>query len=399
MARLRGRSRFQNGYIELTRANTWKAHWYVYLKDPVTGAERRSHRSKIVGTKAQLRKYEAEQKLRAIVGSVNSGKTATPDDVTFQWFVDNRWLPLVDGGWKASTAATNKDILARIAAKFGPTPIADLDLVAMQSWLNALAAKFSRSLVWHIRTFLKAICAEAVDQEFLARDPARKLKRPLTRKPDETILEWVQLEGLLAALPCRDNLLLKLAAAEAVRPGELFAFRWSCFVTLPNGRRALEVRETIHKGKLRDHAKTEDSCDYIALPLALAAELEAYRSETRWNGDNDFIFTNSRGGFINKDNYLNRVLYPLRDALKLSKLNFQILRRTFATRAYDEKKGTLKDIQKHLRHAKPDTTLENYAKQVPESVFTMVDAMYDRISAAPKADALKTMKAASGRLQ
>jgi integrase len=65
--------------------------------------------------------------------------------------------------------------------------------------------------------------------------------------------------------------------------------------------------------------------------------------------------------------------------MKLSKLNFQILRRTFATRAYGERKGTLNDIQKHLRHSKPSTALENHIKELPDSVFAMVDAVYDEM--------------------
>ena len=45
-----------------------------------------------------------------------------------------------------------------------------------------------------------------------------------------------------------------------------------------------------------------------------------------------------------------------------------------------ERKGTLKDVQKQLRHARPDTTLENYVKEIPDSVYLMVDAMYERIA-------------------
>jgi hypothetical protein len=65
---------------------------------------------------------------------------------------------------------------------------------------------------------------------------------------------------------------------------------------------------------------------------------------------------------------------------RLPKLNFQILRRTFATLAVGERKGTLKDVQKQLRHARPDTTLENYVKEIPDSVYRMVDAMYEGIA-------------------
>jgi integrase len=53
-------------------------------------------------------------------------------------------------------------------------------------------------------------------------------------------------------------------------------------------------------------------------------------------------------------NYRNRVLNPLAEKLGIPKLNFQILRRTMATRA--QKMGSVKDIQAHLRDAKADAT-------------------------------------------
>jgi hypothetical protein len=58
------------------------------------------------------------------------------------------------------------------------------------------------------------------------------------------------------------------------------------------------------------------------------------------------------------------------------------LRRTFATRAVGERIGTVKDVQKQLRHTRPDTTLENYVKEIPDSVYVMVDAVYEGIAGA-----------------
>jgi integrase len=69
-------------------------------------------------------------------------------------------------------------------------------------------------------------------------------------------------------------------------------------------------------------------------------------------------------------NYLNRILTPLTKKLGLPKLNFQVLRRTMATLAQD--KGSVKDIQAHLRHSKADTTANEYMQELPESVGRMV---------------------------
>jgi hypothetical protein len=74
-------------------------------------------------------------------------------------------------------------------------------------------------------------------------------------------------------------------------------------------------------------------------------------------------------------------LIPLAEKLGLPKLNFQVLRRTMATLA--QKKGSVKDIQAHLRHAKADTTANEYMQELPESVMQMVDSVYQELRTAP----------------
>lgn len=59
---------------------------------------------------------------------------------------------------------------------------------------------------------------------------------------------------------------------------------------------------------------------------------------------------------------------------EIPKLNFQILRRTMATQA--QNMGSVKDIQAHLRHSKPDTTAHEYMQALPESVQAMVGSVY-----------------------
>jgi hypothetical protein len=78
------------------------------------------------------------------------------------------------------------------------------------------------------------------------------------------------------------------------------------------------------------------------------------------------MFPNADGRFLDPANFRYRVLKPLREALELPKLNFQVLRRTIATRA--QKLGSVKDVQSHLRHSRADTTANDYMQELPESV-------------------------------
>jgi len=390
------RSRHQSGWLQETKARTWRAHWIEYVRDPETGKERRRHHSKVLGEKSKMRKFEAEEELKKLVAPLNASQSSRRDDrVSLRWFVEHRWRPTVEGNWGPTTQKTNGHFVRVIVNKFGDQSLRELDRVELQDWLNQLARDYSRSMVFHCYTYLKSICAEAVEQDFLAKDPGRKLKRPKTRKPDETILEWRQYQAVIdAAGTLRDKLAIKVGSGTAVRPGELFAFRWRSLEQLPNDRHALRVTETIYKSKLRPWAKTEESEAYVPLPKRLAVDLLEWRTLTGWPGDPDFIFPNSRGGAMDYENFEARVLDPIRLKLGLAKLNFQILRRTFATLAVGERKGTLKDVQKQLRHTRPDTTLENYVKDIPDSVYQMVDAMYEGIAGPVEKQILATAPAA-----
>ena len=101
------------------------------------------------------------------------------------------------------------------------------------------------------------------------------------------------------------------------------------------------------------------------LPDDLAAELVEWKLECkqtscenpfcqntahRKSSPDDPMFPNADGGFLNTSNYRSRVLKPLAESLDIPKLNFQVIRRTIATRA--QNLGSVKDIQSHLRHSR-----------------------------------------------
>ncbi len=88
----------------------------------------------------------------------------------------------------------------------------------------------------------------------------------------------------------------------------------------------------------------------------------------------------SDGGAIDTANYRSRILRPLAEELGIPKLNFQVLRRTMATRA--QNLGSVKDIQSHLRHSRADTTANEYMQELPESVQQMVGSVYQMLTTA-----------------
>ena len=109
------------------------------------------------------------------------------------------------------------------------------------------------------------------------------------------------------------------------------------------------------------------------VPKELADDLWLWKQRCPDPSPDAFIFPNKKGGFMDSNNYRNRVLHGLAQELELPKLTFQVIRRTIATLA--QKKGTVKDIQGVLRHSRIATTTDVYMQEIPESVEKTVDAI------------------------
>jgi Phage integrase, N-terminal SAM-like domain len=119
-----------------------------------------------LGLKQELKKRDAEQKLRVYIAQVVGQSSAKPDEsVTLGWFWENRFLPL-QTRWRDSTRIVLEVVIKKhLLGRFGNTRLCDLKRFELQTHLNALANQFSKSLVKKIKTWTRAILAEAVEQE------------------------------------------------------------------------------------------------------------------------------------------------------------------------------------------------------------------------------------------
>jgi integrase len=324
-----------------------------------------------------MSKFEAREALqREITKQVGQPGSPTrvmnDGSVTFAWFVKNRFLPLKEAVWKEETAKT-KTLLIQLDLidPLGEIPLANFDKFSLQLHLNKLAATRSKDRVLQMRAYLRDIFAEAVDQDFLSKDPARKVKVPTQlRETDTTTLTWDQLRLALNELTLRDRILLELDMTNALRPSELLAFRWRCF---DYDACTLKIMETVYKGKIRPWGKTRKSLTVIHIPQKLADDLQQWREECPDPSPDAFMFANQTGGFLDTDNFRKRVLHKLARDLKLPKLTFQVIRRTIATLA--QKKGTVKDVQGLMRHSRTATTTDVYMQEIPESVQATVNSI------------------------
>lgn len=365
----------QTGSIVL-RGKRWYGYYRKDVIDPTTDTVRVTRVVVRLGLKSQMTKLAAREALRAEIakqtGQIADGNVLMDGAATFEWFVRNRYFPLRLGDWRPETAVEKKSqIEIDLIQKFGPESIDSIDKFALQTHVNELAKRYSQDRVKQARSYLKSIFDEAIEQEFLTKDPTRKLKIPKNLRPkDKQVLTWEQLRSILAMAARRDRLLLMLDMTEALRPSELFALRWASF----DNENTLSLTETVYRRQLRPFGKTTKSLGKVHLPDGLARDLREWKLECPDPSPKAFMFPNADGGLLDPGNYRNRVLKPLAEALEIPKLTFQVLRRTMATRA--QNLGSVKDIQAHLRHSRADTTANEYMQELPESVQQMVGTVY-----------------------
>lgn len=349
-------------------------HFNRRFTEAATGKIIRQQPAFVIGRVADMTEAQARRKCRERV-EIECG--LLPDQKsTVTWFINHRWVPLREGTWRPSTRQTNLELLKVVTDRFGLTALSDMDLVEMQSWLNDLAKKRSGSAVKHIRIFLKSIFAEAVEADFIRKNPARLLRLPRLRPVRRVFLTEAEIRKLTEAAKYqpRELAFLKLAMMTAQRPSELFALRWRCF---SHDFQTLTLSESVYRGVMRAYLKTteEGATEFVTsrLPGVIADALTEWHSKADFREPDDFVFSNESGGFWWKENYQQRVLNDLADRAGVKRFNYQVLRRSVATHL--QHLGSPKDTAAVMRHRKTDTAQAHYVQEIDESVRAALDKL------------------------
>jgi hypothetical protein len=213
----------QRGTVRLEH-KSWVGFINLKVLDPTTGeATWKKQRVGVLGAKSKMTKHQAQDSLEEILAQKTGGTTQPRADeriVTLAWFTRNRFFPLREGSaWRRETATIRKsEIEHDVLARLGDLPLAKIDKVMLQTHLNDLAKTLSQARVQHARFYFKAIFEEAIEQDLVQKNPARKLILPNgLRAPDKTTLSWDQLRLVLASVPLRDCILLTLDMTETFR--------------------------------------------------------------------------------------------------------------------------------------------------------------------------------------
>lgn len=385
------RDRYQHGRVEEIgkRVKKWKGHYYVYERQ-LDGSEKRRHRAVILGLKAEMTKGKAEDKLRDMIAKETANSQFHPSpEHTFGWFWKERYRTLKEPTWKASSAPKMVWFIQNYVVKpFEAVPLGKLNRFDIQLHLNGLSEKFSRSVVVNFRTYIRAILDEALEQDFIGKNPARKLMLPVTRKPSKRTLAVDEIAELLAHMHGRDRLIVRMFLLLGLRPGELFALR-------RNDRLAgnyLRIDQSVSPLVGVVDPKTDASATCVWMPQSIATELDFWMESQKDKRPEAFIFATRNDTPLRANNFLRRALKGAgkrtlkaltADGAKLpdgflENLTHQALRRSCAT--HMQHLGSVKDVQAHLRHARPNITAEVYMQEIPATVRAAVESLDQKLT-------------------
>lgn len=169
------------------------------------------------------------------------------------------------------------------------------------------------------------------------------------------------------------DLRIRFAAATGLRASEQWALRWA-HIDLENGHVSVETRVDAY-GEF-DTTKSGAGRRTVPIGKAMIDQLKAWKASSKHNGFDDFVFTDSRGGFIRHTNFMKRDWRPLIAKTNASDIGWHALRH-YAISTWIEAGLSPKAVQTLAGHASYAITMNRYGHLFPSDDHK---AAFDRIA-------------------
>jgi integrase len=257
---------------------------------------------------------------------------------------------------------------------------------------------FAGSTVCHIKNVISGVLTDAVDDDLISINPALNLGRRFMKKVYDAIearkvangdenegkpdpLSQKEMRILLTKgqkhYPGHYPLFLFLARTGA-RIGEALGLKWG---DIDFNGRFIILKRSLSRGKISTlKGKRERQID---MSNQLAQVLQEYRIECKKKGlslgfgdEPAFVFTDTKGGFMDVNNWRRRVFNKVLEKAKLRKIRIHDLRHTYATLRIS-KNDNIDDVSKQLGHYSTKFTLDVYNHWMPGKKKSEVDALDD----------------------
>ena len=218
------------------------------------------------------------------------------------------------------------------------------------------------------------------------RNPLDKVTIPASEEDKEEVKVLLpeQVIALLERLPYPVKIAVLLVASTGVRISECLGLMWKHVEWADN---RIQIQQTFRRGEIQMRTKTKASKAPIPMCEALAAFLAAWRQQTLFNKDEDFIFASPKmngrrplwGQTLNAG-FVKPAAVSLGLVVEGERFGWHCFRHSLSTWAND----ATKDItvsQTLLRHAKPDMTAVYTHGNFPKALDAQRQYMEQLLSA------------------
>ena len=185
------------------------------------------------------------------------------------------------------------------------------------------------------------------------------------REPD--VLTPAEFSALVEELPLRVKAMVVLAGSTGLRRSELVALTWRDVDPL---LMQINVLRSCVRGRFGD-TKTEASRKPVPLHASVVECLDVWRRESRYNGEDDFLFPSVRNEGktpVTPDMILKKIIRPALVRAKIigKRIGWHSFRHSLATNLRASG-ADLKTAQELLRHANSRITLDIYTRAISET--------------------------------
>lgn len=258
----------------------------------------------------------------------------------------------------ATIASTSIYLTNHICPKWGKKWLSDVRTVDVEEWLHSLP--YAPATKSKIRNIMSEVFNHAIRYEWTQRDPITKVRASSRRLREPDVLTPVEFAALVDELPFCVRAMVILAGSTGLRRSELVALTWKDVDPI---LMQVNVIRSCVRGRFGD-TKTEASRKPVPLHTLVVECLDAWRKESPYPGEGDFLFPSVRNEGktpVTPDMILKKIIQPALVRAKITgkKIGWHSFRHSLATNLRAAG-ADLKTAQELLRHANSRITLDIY---------------------------------------